>query len=135
MGAIRASGLASRHRPDRARRVPTALVASSCDGPDLPTPSLRGSGAAARGPCQRQRLPSRLDSWPAWWPSPLSPPPAPAHPAGTLIVASKARIDSLDALRGSPAMGFITSTAQAQRGRIPGIEDQFGFMGRSRAGR
>ena len=26
------------------------------------------------------------------------------HPAGTLIVATKARIDSLDALRGSPAM-------------------------------
>ena len=34
----------------------------------------------------------------------VPPPPHRPHPAGTLIVATKARIDSLDALRGSPAM-------------------------------
>ena len=34
----------------------------------------------------------------------VPPPPHRPHPAGTLIVATKARIESLDALRGSPAM-------------------------------
>ena len=47
-----------------------------------------------------------LSIWACHPPPARSCPPRPhrPHPAGTLIVATKARTDSLDALRGSPAM-------------------------------
>jgi hypothetical protein len=76
----------------------------------LPSPA-RSCPPLPHRPCrQRRRSASRLASWPGLLALAfLTNACAPPHPSGTLIVASKDRIDSLDALRSSPAMGLHQS--------------------------